>query len=67
MTLHHSSDAPIHGDDLPPRRPAEPSPEECCGEGCVPCVYDRYENALDRYNEDLAAWRERHPGVEPDA
>lgn len=53
--------------DPPPRRPAEPDPADCCGEGCVPCVYDRYDEALERYREALAAWRERHPGVDPDA
>jgi hypothetical protein len=30
-------------------------------------VYDRYDEALERYREALAAWRARHPGVDPDA
>jgi len=66
-TLHDSRGSTMHGDDPPPRRPSEPDPEECCGEGCVPCVYDRYDEALERYREALSAWRARHPGVDPDA
>jgi hypothetical protein len=57
----------VPADDPPPRRPEEPDPADCCGEGCVPCVYDRYDEALQRYREALAAWRKRHPGVDPDA
>ena len=47
--------------DPPPVRPAEPDPADCCGEGCVRCVYDAYEEALGRYEAALAAWRARHP------
>ncbi|MBB6243943.1 oxidoreductase-like domain-containing protein [Rhodanobacter sp. MP1X3] len=46
--------------DPPPVRPVEPDAAECCGEGCVPCVFDIYEQALERYQIALAAWRERH-------
>jgi hypothetical protein len=60
------SDVPL-SDDPPPRRPTEPDPADCCGAGCVPCVYDRYEDALERWRDALAAWCERHPGVDPDA
>jgi hypothetical protein len=52
-------------DDPPPVRPVEPDAGDCCGEGCVPCIFDLYEQALDRYKEALAAWRERHPGLDP--
>lgn len=47
-------------DDLPPQPPREPSLEECCGSGCTPCVFDRYADALERYQEALRAWRARH-------
>lgn len=50
-------------DDPRPRAPAEPDPTECCGEGCVPCVYDRYEAALERYRAALADWQARHPDI----
>lgn len=49
--------------DPQPQPPEEPDPADCCGEGCVPCVYDRYDEALERYRERLNAWRERHPGA----
>jgi hypothetical protein len=47
-------------DDPPPVRPTEPDAADCCGEGCVRCVYDVYEEALERYEVALAAWRTRH-------
>lgn len=53
--------APLPPDDPPPIRPAEPDPAACCGEGCTHCVLDRYDEALERYQVALAAWRERHP------
>jgi hypothetical protein len=27
----------------------------------VPCIYDLYEEALERYRVELAAWLARHP------
>jgi hypothetical protein len=50
--------------DLPPRRPVEPDAADCCGEGCVRCVFDVYEEALERYTAALEAWRLRHPDGE---
>jgi hypothetical protein len=48
-------------DDPPPVSPPEPDPADCCGEGCVRCIYDVHEDALERYQAALAAWRARHP------
>lgn len=48
--------------DPKPLPPREPALEECCGSGCDPCVFDRYQDALERYEEALAAWRRRNPG-----
>ena len=47
--------------DPPPVRPSEPDAADCCGEGCVRCVYDVHEEALERYQAALAAWQVRHP------
>ncbi|WP_052100877.1 oxidoreductase-like domain-containing protein [Novilysobacter arseniciresistens] len=56
------------GDDItrldpPPRPPEEPDPADCCGEGCVRCIYDVHDEAVERYRKALQAWRERNPGV----
>ncbi|MEO9078332.1 MAG: oxidoreductase-like domain-containing protein [Rhodanobacter sp.] len=47
--------------DPEPTRPLEPDAADCCGEGCIRCVYDRYDEALERYRLALEAWRTRHP------
>ncbi|MBA8885661.1 oxidoreductase-like domain-containing protein [Dokdonella fugitiva] len=48
-------------DDPRPQPPPDPDPADCCGGGCVRCIYDVHEDALERYARALAAWRERHP------
>ncbi|RDI99882.1 hypothetical protein DVT68_03375 [Dyella solisilvae] len=53
-------------DDPPPTRPQRPDDEDCCGQGCVPCIFDLYDEAMGRYREELAAWKERHPGESPE-
>ena len=40
--------------DPAPLPPREPLPEECCGKGCTPCVFDTYVEALERYRAALA-------------
>jgi len=52
-------------DDPPPVRPEAPDPGDCCGSGCVRCIYDVYEDALEHYEEALAAWQQRHPDQPP--
>lgn len=39
--------------DLPPK-PEEPVPGECCGRGCVNCVWVYYELALERWKQRCA-------------
>jgi len=51
--------APDH--DPKPQPPVAPEASDCCGEGCVPCIHDIHEQAVERYREALAAWRARHP------
>jgi hypothetical protein len=45
----------------PPTAPREPDPEECCGSGCALCVFDRHQQALERYHEQLRMWQAAHP------
>ena len=47
--------------DPPPPPPEMPDAAECCGEGCVRCVFDVYDEALERYQLRLNEWRLRHP------
>jgi hypothetical protein len=52
---------PVAADDPRPEPPPEPALEDCCGTGCVVCVFDVYEFAVENYERALAAWQARHP------
>ena len=51
--------------DPPPQAPLAPTADDCCQGGCARCVYDLYEDALDRYRADLAAWQARRAPATP--
>jgi hypothetical protein len=53
---------PPPDDDPPPVAPVRPGLDDCCGHGCDPCVFDLYDDAVDRYRAALKAWRKRNPG-----
>ncbi|WCM22718.1 oxidoreductase-like domain-containing protein [Paraburkholderia bryophila] len=46
-------------DDPQPVPPVQPDLDDCCHSGCNPCVFDLYDEALERYQAALAQWRER--------
>ena len=46
-------------EDPKPQPPREPESWECCQSGCDPCVFDRYWDALERYEQALAQWESR--------
>ncbi|NPT35601.1 hypothetical protein GNZ11_13915 [Paraburkholderia xenovorans] len=46
-------------DDPQPAPPVQPDLDDCCHSGCNPCVFDRYDEALERYRTALAAWQVR--------
>jgi hypothetical protein len=53
-------DSPTPADPMPlPPRP--PDLDECCGNGCDPCIFDLHDLAMDAYRQALCAWRTRHP------
>ncbi|WP_445666099.1 oxidoreductase-like domain-containing protein [Fodinibius sp. AD559] len=33
------------------RKPIRPLPTDCCGSGCTKCIYEIYEEHLEKYNE----------------
>jgi cytochrome-b5 reductase len=39
---------------LPPA-PREPDLDECCGSGCDPCVFDLYDQRVERWRARCAA------------
>jgi hypothetical protein len=52
---------PPPDDDLPPVPPVRPDRYDCCHGGCEPCIFDLYDEALERYEAALRAWKKRHP------
>ncbi len=43
-----------------PSPPEKPEAFECCGSGCVPCIFDYYDQALSEWQEkygDPANWQ----------
>jgi hypothetical protein len=46
--------------DPPPVPPVRPSNDDCCRGACDPCIFDVYEDALERYRAELQAWQERN-------
>ena len=47
---------------VPPRPPDKPLPEECCGRGCCPCIFDYYEDAMERWRKAVT-----EAGFDPEA
>ncbi len=39
----------------------QPELEDCCNSGCTPCIFDIYEDALERYRTELREWETRNP------
>lgn len=56
-----SSTAPGPAADPMPQPPPTPDINDCCGNGCEPCIFDLHDQAMDQYRQDLRAWRARHP------
>lgn len=48
-----------HAPDLRPTPPREPQLEDCCGSGCVHCVFDIYQMAVENHERALREWEAR--------
>jgi hypothetical protein len=47
-------------DHRPPFPPVRPGQDDCCQDSCDPCVFDLYEQAVERYHADLSACQKRN-------
>ncbi len=45
-----------------PVEPVAPSLDDCCRSGCTPCVFDLYEEAMERYRKELEQFQKLHGG-----
>jgi hypothetical protein len=52
-------------DDPQPVPPVQPDLDDCCHSGCNPCVFDLYDDALERYRTALAEWQARQAQQTP--
>ena len=55
------------GPEPPPIPPLEPALEQCCGSGCERCVFDVYNEKLERYQAILRKWQVRSGLLPPNA
>jgi hypothetical protein len=42
------------GDDELPPRPQRPDPSECCKSNCSPCIFEIYDQDLERWERRVA-------------
>jgi hypothetical protein len=50
--------------DPKPEPPVQPDFDQCCGNGCEPCIFDLHDMAMDQYRQALRAWKARHPDAQ---
>ncbi|MFM0499978.1 oxidoreductase-like domain-containing protein [Paraburkholderia caffeinilytica] len=53
----------IPDDDPQPMPPVQPDLDDCCHSGCNPCIFDLYDEALERYQSALTAWQARQAAL----
>ncbi|MER1966442.1 oxidoreductase-like domain-containing protein [Castellaniella sp. GW247-6E4] len=46
--------------DPRPLEPEEPDLNDCCGNGCEPCVFDTYIEEKRAWEQAIKVWEERH-------
>jgi hypothetical protein len=40
------------------KKPIEPDVDDCCGDGCDPCVWDTYDLKLENYTSRFEKYNE---------
>ncbi len=45
--------------DPMPQPPEPPDINDCCGNGCAPCIFDTHDLAMDAHRQLLRAWQAR--------
>ena len=45
--------------DPMPQPPEPPDINDCCGNGCDPCIFDAHDLAMDVHRQALRAWQAR--------
>ncbi len=61
LTAHPTRSGAGTDDDPRPAEPIEPDLNECCGNGCDPCVFDTYAQARRTWEQAVVEWDLRHP------
>jgi len=59
-------DARQQDNDPVPVPPVRPENGDCCNSGCERCVFDLYDEALERYEAALRAWEHRRASARTD-
>lgn len=52
-------DPAIPDHDPMPLPPEAPDINDCCGNGCDPCIFDAHDLAMDAHRQALRAWQAR--------
>ncbi|MEB0012234.1 oxidoreductase-like domain-containing protein [Glaciimonas sp. Gout2] len=40
--------------------PVQPDLDDCCASGCNPCIFDLYEEEMERYRARLQLWEAKN-------
>jgi len=51
--------------DPKPEPPEPPDFNDCCGNGCEPCIFDLHDMAMDEYRKALRAREARQAPADP--
>ena len=62
-----TSESILKTDNKLPPKPEEPDPSDCCGNGCVTCVLDIYQEELTKWEEECKRIKLGLPLVTPQA